>query len=162
MVVDIVAVEIQGWINPFLVLILDRVLHCSTTKAISEKTNSESHNHFPDSMWGIQWGKAQIQHFAGRSFPHVCTDFICWLVDTQGKVKAAFSRCLPSYGSAGCGWPQKTRSIPGHLWEGSDPSALHSHLCTPAGNTLLFLLTLLDQLHRLLNISCPIIFVLKY
>lgn len=161
MVADIVALENQGWINPFLVLILDRVLHCSTTKVILEKTNSESHNHFPDSTWGIRWGKAWIQHFAGLSFPHVCTDFICWLVDSQGKVKAAFSHCLTSYGSAGCGSPQKTRSIPGHLWEGSDPSALCIHLCTPAGNILLFLLTLLDQMHRLLNVSCPIIFVLK-
>jgi len=83
-----------------------------------EKTNSESHNHLPESARGIQWGKTRVQHFAGCSFPQVCTGFTCWLADTQGKVTAAVFHCLPSYGCVVWGSPQRTcmGNGPSGLW----------------------------------------------
>lgn len=119
---------IQGWISPSLILALDRIFHCCSTKAILEKTNSESPNHFPDTTQAIQWGKSWVQHFVGCSFPHACTVFPCWLVDTLGKVEAAPQKWLCCVQVTA-----ETQGLPLHLQEGSDPSAPSLPWMDPCG-----------------------------
>lgn len=55
----------------------------------------------------------------GCSFPHVCTVFLCWLVDTQGKADAA-----PQLWLCCVQVTAETQGLPLHLQEGNDPSAL--------------------------------------
>lgn len=77
-------------------------------------------------------------------------------MDTQGKVEAA-----PQLWLCCVQVTAETQGLPLATPRGVTPLLPHCLVWTPVGNMLSSPFTLLDQLHRLLNIISPIVFALK-
>lgn len=80
----------------------------------------------------------------------------------MGRLKLSPSTASPVMAVLCTGHQRKLKGSPHACWGGAillNPCLL---LWTPVGNKLLFLFTLLDQLHSFLNIICPILFAQYY